>query len=135
MTHEIPELDSKGLRQFGLMAAGFFAGIFGLILPWLANANYPTWPWVLAAIFIAWALIAPATIDPLYKVWMKVAMFIGAIINKVVLSIAFFGVLLPISIVLRLCGKTPIKDELDANIKSYRVLSTLDKREKMERPF
>ncbi len=135
MTHVIPELDSKGLRQFGLMAAGFFAGIFGLILPWLADANIPTWPWVLAAIFVAWALLAPATIEPLYKVWMKVAMFIGGIINKIVLSIAFFGVLLPIGLILRLTGNKPIKNELDENIKSYRVLSVLDKREKMEKPF
>ena len=43
MAHVIPELDKKGLRQFGLMAGGFVIGIFGLLFPWLkecGNSSY-----------------------------------------------------------------------------------------------
>ena len=36
--HKIPELDSAGLRQFGLMLGGILAVVFGIILPW-------TWEW------------------------------------------------------------------------------------------
>ncbi len=135
MAHVIPELDKKGLRQFGLMAGGFVIGIFGLIFPWLADAELPLWPFIVGALFIAWALIAPSTINPLYKVWMKIAMFIGSIINRVVLSIAFFGVLLPMGLIMRLTGKKPIEDRLDKDAETYRVISVLDKREKMEKPF
>ncbi len=135
MAHVIPELDEKGLRQFGLMAGGFVIGIFGLLFPWLADAKLPLWPFIVGALFIAWALIAPSTIKPLYKVWMKVAMFIGSIINRVVLSIAFFGVLLPMGLFMRLTGKKPIQDNIDKDAETYRVISVLDKREKMEKPF
>ena len=135
MTHVIPELDKKGLRQFGLMAGGFVIGIFGLLFPWLAEAKLPVWPWIIGAVFIAWALIAPASIKHLYKVWMTIAMFIGSIINRIVLSIAFFGVLLPIGLIMRLTGKTPIQSDLDKDAESYRVISVLDKKEKMEKPF
>lgn len=135
MTHVIPELDEKGLRQFGLMAGGFVIGIFGLLFPWLKGSEMSLWPWILGAVFIAWALIAPSSIKHLYKVWMTIAMFIGGIINRVVLSIAFFGVLLPIGLIMRLTGKKPIEDGFDKDVESYRVISMLDKKEKMERPF
>jgi hypothetical protein len=133
--HEIPELDSKGLRQFGLMAAGFFIGVFGLLFPWLADADLPKWPWILGVILALWALIAPATMRGLYTVWMKVAMFIGSIINRVVLTIAFYGLFFPLGLALRLLGKKPLHLDLDKNSTSYREISTLDKREKMEKPF
>ena len=135
MAHVIPELDKKGLRQFGLMAGGFVIGIFGLLFPWVKNSEIPLWPWILGAVFIAWALIAPSSIKHLYKVWMTIAMFIGSIINRIVLSIAFFGVLLPIGLIMRLTGKTPIQSDLDKDAESYRVISVLDKKEKMEKPF
>ncbi len=135
MAHVIPELDEKGLRQFGLMAGAFVIGIFGLLFPWLADAKLPLWPFIVGVLFIAWALIAPSTIKPLYKVWMKIAMFIGSIINRVVLSIAFFGVLVPMGLIMRLTGKKPIQDDIDKDAETYRVISVLDKREKMEKPF
>ncbi len=135
MAHVIPELDKKGLRQFGLMAGGFVIGIFGFLFPWLKGSEIPLWPWILGAAFIAWALIAPSSIKHLYKVWMTIAMFIGSIINRVVLSIAFFGVLLPIGLIMRLTGKTPIQSDLDKDAETYRVISVLDKKEKMEKPF
>lgn len=135
MMHEIPELDSKGLRQFGLMAAGFIIGIFGLLFPWLADADFPVWPWILGIAFALWALIAPSTMSGFYKIWMTIAMFIGNIINKLVLSIAFFGVFLPLGMGLRLLGKKPLNLELDKSSSTYREITKLAKKEKMEKPF
>lgn len=42
--HEIPELDRKGLRQFGLVTGGIVAGLFGLLFPWLLERALPLWP-------------------------------------------------------------------------------------------
>ena len=36
---------------------------------------------------------------------------------------------------MRLTGKKPIEDRLDKDAETYRVISVLDKREKMEKPF
>ena len=33
--HSIPELDRKGLREFGLVTGGIVAVLFGLFFPWL----------------------------------------------------------------------------------------------------
>ncbi|MGL5195717.1 MAG: hypothetical protein ACRC8Y_19205, partial [Chroococcales cyanobacterium] len=33
MTHTIPKLDKKGLREFGLVTGAIFVGLFGLLIP------------------------------------------------------------------------------------------------------
>lgn len=34
MFNHIPELDKRGLRNFGLITGALFASLFGLLLPW-----------------------------------------------------------------------------------------------------
>ena len=48
--HPIPELDRKGLREFGLTTGALIAAIFGLFFPWLLSVHIPLWPWILAVI-------------------------------------------------------------------------------------
>ena len=72
----IPKLDKKGLRQFGFMFGGIIAGLFGVVLPWLFDLEYRYWPWVVLLVFFAWGLIAPNTIEPFYKLWMRFGLLI-----------------------------------------------------------
>lgn len=135
LKHEIPELDKKGLRQFGLMMAGFIAGIFGLVLPWIWGLSFPLWPWVIGTVFLFWSLAAPASIRPVYSGWMRIAMVIGSVINYVVLAVVFYVVMLPMGLVMRAMGKDPMARKFDEALKSYRVISKEPSRKHMERPF
>lgn len=38
--HDIPQLDAKGLREFGLTTGAIIIGLFGLVLPLL----FGHWP-------------------------------------------------------------------------------------------
>lgn len=135
MTHTIPELDRKGLRQFGLLAACFIVGVFGLLFPWIKGGGFPVWPWLLGSLLFLWALIAPLSMNPLYRVWMRVANFIGSIINVVILSTAYFLVLFPIGLFRRLIGSDPLTKTFAREAETYRIVSKMDKKEKMEKPF
>ena len=135
MMHDIPELDKKGLREFGLVTAAIVAVLFGGLLPWLFGFNFPTWPWVFAAVLAAWALIAPNSLNQPYKLWMRFGMLIGAVMNRVVLAIVFFIVVLPTGILMRIFGKDPMSRKLDNNQDSYRVESTPTSPDRMDRPF
>jgi hypothetical protein len=42
----IPELDKAGLRRFGLTTGIIVAVLFGIVLPWVFNLGWPTWPWM-----------------------------------------------------------------------------------------
>lgn len=133
--HEIPTLDKKGLRQFGLITGGFVAVLFGLALPWLFGWRFPGWPWVVAAILVSWALIWPQGLNPVYRGWMRVGLVIGSVVNRIVLGIAFYLLFFPMGLVMRLFGHDPMARSLDPRKDSYRVPSKPAPTHNMEKPF
>lgn len=135
LKHKVPELDAKGLRKYGLMMAGFIAGLLGLVFPWVWDISYPVWPWVAGGVFLVWSLASPASLRPVYMGWMRMAMAIGGMINYIVLSAVFYMVMLPIGLVMRAMGRDPMVREFDENSDTYRVISKQANKNHMERPF
>ena len=133
--HEIPELDRKGLRQFGLIFAGIIGLVFGILLPWVWRWNFPVWPWIVAAAFILWALLAPASIRPFYRLWMQVGLVINWVMTRVLLGTVFFAVIMPMGIVMRLRKWDPMARRFDPHRSSYRVPSKPAPDKNMEKPF
>lgn len=135
MHMEIPELDRKGLREFGLVTGGIVAVLFGLVLPWLFNFNYPQWPWWVGGVLIAWALLLPDTLNPVYKVWMRIGQAIGWVMSKLILGIMFFFIITPVGLVMRLVGYRPMHDKLEADAETYRKTVQASPPEQMEKPY
>lgn len=90
-------------RSFGLVFAGFFT-LLAAYNGWHAGG---TWPWLitLAAFFLIVALIKASLLAPLNKLWMKLGLLLGAIVNPIVLGLLFFFVFTPIGALARLFGK------------------------------
>jgi len=135
--NEIPELDTKGLRQFGLMLGGILVLVFGLLLPWIWEwENLPNLKWIGAGLLIiTWALLAPNSMRGLYYGWMRVAMVIGNVVNAVILAIVFFLVITPMGVAMRMMGKDPMCRTLDKSVVSYRVISKVPDKNHVERPY
>jgi hypothetical protein len=133
--HEIPELDKAGLRRFGLSTGAIFIVLFGLALPWLFGAALPRWPWALGGLLIAWATVAPATLRLFYRGWMRLGLLLGSVMNRLILGIVFFAVVLPIGFVMRLLGHDPMARHFNPNVASYRTPSRQRERQSIERPF
>ncbi|RZV34664.1 MAG: sxtJ [Chromatiales bacterium] len=133
--HTIPELDRKGLRDFGLTFGAAVVIIFGLFFPWVLDLGWPAWPWVIAGPFWALALIRPLWLRPLYRVWMRFGLLASRVMTPFVLGIVFFVMISPMAIVRRLMGRDPMQRTLDPKLESYRVKSTKSPAEKLERPF
>ncbi len=72
MFHEIPKLDKKGLREFGLLTGAIIALLFGLILPLLWGHNLPLVPWTIAGVLVSLAWFIPNSLSPIYQGWMRV---------------------------------------------------------------
>jgi hypothetical protein len=129
-------MSKKSLREFGLITAGMLALVFGLLLPWIWDAaSWPLWPWVVAAALGAVSLILPSLLRPVHHWWMKLAHILGWINTRILLSLVFFCILLPVSLILRLLGKDPLRRKLDRTEQSYRVESIIPPKNHMERPF
>lgn len=133
--HVIPELNRTQLREFGLVTGAIFVGLFGLALPWLFAFGYPAWPWWIAVVLGVWALAAPQTLRPVYRVWMRLGMLLGRITTPIVLGILFFLVIAPMGYIMRLAGHDPMARQLDKKMESYRVLYKKAPKKNMEKPF
>ena len=133
--NEIPELDQKGLREFGLATGAVVVVIFGLFFPWILELDWPIWPWVIAAPLWTLALFQPMWLRWIYRAWMRFGLLASRVMTPLVLGIVFFGMLLPMALVWRLTGNDPMRRVLDPNQKSYRVPSIKSPKEKLEKPF
>ena len=133
--HEIPKLDRKGLRHFGLTTGAIVAGLFGVFFPWLLEFRIPLWPWIVAGVLAVWALVLPATLEPVYRGWMKFGLLLSRITTPMILGIVFFLVVLPVALVMRARGHDPMNRRIDNERESYRITSEKPQRENVERPF
>jgi len=134
MQHEIPVLDAQGLRQFGLTTGAIIAGLFGLIFPYFFSDSWPVWPWIVFAVLAGWALVAPATLGPLYRGWMRLGLLLGKITTPIVLTLAFIIAILPAAIILRLSRKDPMHRKFD-DTKTYRIESRQPSIKNLEKPY
>ena len=135
MKNSIYKLDDQGYKKFGLLMALTFVFLFGLALPWIFSYSYPTWPWAIATIFIIMALAKPISLAKTYFVWMKFGQIMSWFNTKLILGILFYGMILPIGLLLKIFGKVPISKEFNKGINTYRKLSKLKNKEHMENPF
>jgi len=134
---ETDHMTPAELRSFGLITGAIAAVLFGLLIPWLPifGHHYPKWPWILAGVLAAMALIYPFSLKPVYKVWMTFGGVLGFINTRIILGILFFLVFLPFGIALKLFGKDPMSRKLDDNAASYRVESERRDPSHLEKPY
>lgn len=133
--HEIPELDRKGLREFGLMTGGIVAVLFGLGFPFLLDHPLPIWPWVIFSVLAVWGLVAPLSMRPLYRAWMRFGLLLSRVTTPLVLGILFFVVITPTALAMRIFGRDTMARKFEPDAKSYRVSSQKHSKHTMERPF
>jgi len=133
--HKIPDLDRRGLREFGLTTGAAVVGIFGLFFPWILERDWPAWPWIVAALLWLLALVRPLWLRWIFRAWMGFGLLAGRVMTPLVLGVVFFVMIAPMAMVRRLKGKDPLRRALDPNQKSYRVRSTKRPKEQLEKPF
>ena len=133
--HGIPELDRKGLREFGVTTGAAVVGIFGVFFPWLLDLDWPAWPWIIAAPLWGLALIRPQWLRRIYRAWMHFGLLASRVMTPLVLGIVFFVMISPMAMIRRLAGKDSLQKLTDPSRKSYRIQSIKSPKEKLERPF
>jgi hypothetical protein len=133
--HAIPELDRKGLRDFGLLTGAIFAALFGVLFPWLFERSWPLWPWVVLALLGGAGLLAPLALKPIYRLWMRLGLLLSRVTTPLILGVVFFLIISPIGLLRRLKRTDSLARNFDDQAPSYRVPTRAKPTQHFERPF
>ena len=104
-------------RTFGLEFAALFIVIAGW--PLFHGGAVRWWSIAVAAVFAVVALLKPALLAGLNRLWIKLGILLGKVVSPIALGVLFYGVLTPIGIVIRLAGKDPLRLKFDPAASSY----------------
>ena len=134
IAHDIPDIDARGLREFGITTGAIVAVLFGLLLPYLFGAQWPVWPWIVFAVLAIWGLVAPATLRSVYRGSMRFGLFMGRIMTPVIMTLLFIVTMVPTALILRVLGKDPMRRRFDGS-NSYREDSRQPSVKNLEKPY
>jgi hypothetical protein len=133
MTKPAPA-STKQLRNFALLTGGLFIALFSGI-PLVRHHVLPIWPLVVGGVLILWGVVAPATLEPVYRAWMAVGHALGYVNTRILLSIVFFLLVTPLGLLLRLLGRDPMARARSKKAETYRVNSPIRDIAHMKEPF
>lgn len=107
-------------RSFGLVMAAALA-LVSLFNVWHMGR---VWPWTggLAALLLAAALLRPAILNPLNRVWLKFGLLLHAVVNPIVMALLFYGTVLPTGLVMRALGKDLLRLKRQPDADSYWIV-------------
>jgi len=109
----------KEQRKFGLTMAVAIT-LIGLIRWWLHGFDdFPVYFFYVAAVFAALGLVAPRVLKPVFYVWIKFGLGMNWVMTRLVLLIAFWLMIVPTRVLIRLFGDDPLKREFLPGAPSY----------------
>ncbi|MCW8132879.1 MAG: hypothetical protein KIS92_21205 [Planctomycetota bacterium] len=112
--------DDRQLRQFAGIWFPLMCGLIGYAL-WrrfaIPDAAYGVWG-LGGLVFVA-GLAAPKLVKPLFVGLMYLTFPIGFVVSHVLVFAAFFLVLTPMGLLLRLFGYDPMKKSFDPSARTY----------------
>ena len=90
-------------KSFGIV---FFIVFFLISLYPLTNQeNIRVWSLIISLIFLLLGLSNSKILNPFNKLWFKFGMILGRIISPIIMSIIFFLIVTPISLIMKLLKK------------------------------
>jgi len=109
--------DPKELRKFGLAVAVVLCVLAGI--HWLRSGHLQPWWFAAAGLLAGCAYAKPRLLLPVLRVWMPIAKCINFVVTHVILILAFYLVITPAGIVMRIVGHDPMQRKFRPEADSY----------------
>ena len=109
--------NNKEYRKFGI-TIGTVSILIAVLLLWreIKGIEYLI---SIGLAFILLGLIIPYFLKPIYIVWMSFAVLLGYIMTRVILTLLFGLIFIPVGLIIRVIGKDLLKEKIDHEAKSY----------------
>ena len=90
-------------KSFGIV----FFTVFLIIAIWPLLNGYEIryWSLIISIVFLILGILNSKILTPLNKIWFKIGILLGNVISPIVMSIIFFLVVTPTSLIMKLFGK------------------------------
>lgn len=116
------EVQTPSERSFGFVFATVF--LIVALFPLLGGGEPRWWAIAVSAAFLAAALLVPAVLAPLNRLWFKFGMLLHRVVSPLILGFLFYLVVLPVGLLLRLFGKRVVERGFDRSARSYWIERT-----------
>lgn len=107
----------KDLRKFGITVGIVLLIIAGIIF-WNQGVIYIYFG-IAGAFLVLSGIISPGILRPVNKIWMTLAILMGWVMTRVILTTLFYLVLTPISFTAKIFGNKFLAVKIDKDRKSY----------------
>ncbi len=111
------KIDVGSERGFGFVFAAVFAVISLWPLP--GGGGIRIWAAAAAALLLAAALIRPALLHPLNRLWFRFGLLLGHIVSPIVMAMVYFVAVTPTAVIMRALGKDILRLKFDSDAESY----------------
>ena len=90
-------------KSFGIV----FFTVFLIIAIWplLNGSDIRYWSLIISVVFLILGILNSKILTPLNKIWFKFGILLGSVIAPIIMSIIFFLVVTPTSLLMKLFGK------------------------------
>lgn len=104
-------------RAFGLIFCGIFCII--ALFPMFFGGEYRQWALIISVAWAVPALLFPAVLGPLNRLWAQIGQMMHKVINPILMGLVFFLTVVPTGLILKLLGKDPMRRKFDTQASSY----------------
>lgn len=118
--------DHKELRKFAIIIS-IASGVLGGPILWRKGQEAGLVFVAVGAVICLAGLVWPKSVALLYKAWMALALVLGFVMSHIILALAYYIVLTPVGVFMRILRKDPLTLRFDPKADSYWV-----RREKTE---
>ena len=109
--------DIPALRKFGLVVGAVFLLIAGGAY-WF-DKSWAMIPAYIGAPLVILGAVFPSILKPIYIAWMSLAIVLGSIVTRILLTIFFFLVIVPVGLFFKLIGRDALNRKIDREAKTY----------------
>jgi hypothetical protein len=107
----------RDLRKFGL-TIGTIILLIACFLIW-KHKHSGYYFLLIGDILAFFGIFFPIILRPIHKVWMTISILLGWVMTRVILSVLFYLVITPISLIARISGKQFLDLQIDKSRASY----------------
>lgn len=107
----------EAVKKTGL-TVGIVLIIISMLLWYLGKTSFIYFS-ITGGLFVIFAFIAIPVLRPFHKLWMMIALLMGFVMSRIILTLLFYLVLTPIGLIAKIVGKKFMPLGFDKNAKTY----------------